>query len=381
MKKFILCCFPLIWFFTCSSAYACHGKQVTQALHKTCIDFKSKVEQSKRTKHGKNPLSPSKEIDRRLAAFLTLVSSAELSGAETKKTLGSLASDGCLQTLKALSMLSEEQREAQVIDDFLAYYKTHPYKTQQYAKAALSEKLDAFQKIMLTQKGLQFQYAREYIDLVAYELAMLPHLKQFKHTRSIKIESLFEGALPNLKGKRVTFVGSGLPLSGIIVNLLTGAKVNLVEIDKKTTTRMHHFLVVLDQAGIIHRNDFTILLADGQKLAYAKTHQGQHSIKTDILYLAAALPSPVKKNILKQLYMAQNPDLVVIDRYVSGLFKVLYHDKLKNCTIPHFKTLAKLYPQQLKQWKGEKRLDTVKVKFIDQMHQNSSRLLVLDPKT
>ena len=51
----------------------------------------------------------------------------------------------------------------------------------------------------------------------------------------------------NLKDKNITFVGSGFPLSAVILNIYTGAKINLVDINDEAINNANKFLFLLDK--------------------------------------------------------------------------------------------------------------------------------------
>jgi len=62
---------------------------------------------------------------------------------------------------------------------------------------------------------------------------------------------------------------------------------------------------------------------------------------------------------------------------VSGIFKLLYDNKVYSKEVLDFKTIAKIYPENLYHYKKDSNKDIV-VKPTSIMNVNSSRLLILN---
>ena len=332
-----------------------------------CKEFKSDVEFARNYKYTvKHPLSPSERVNSELSKFVDLTTK-NYSKKETYIILSDVKKEKCDTVLKDLSILAEEQMENKAVDDFIKYYSKN--KIIKYSYKSILEKIKSLQNLMKIKEGYSFVYLKNYFVLTANELEMVNNLN--KYTKSdIKIEN-FTGQLPNLKNKYVTFVGAGFPLSGISINILTEAKINLIDIDKVQLKKAKDFLTIISKAGIIDIEDFSFTHADGQMISYSNG-----TIKTDILHLASALPNSVKKEIFRNIVKEKNNQIIVIDRYVSGIFKLLYDNKVYSKEIPEFQTIAKIYPENLYHYKKDSNKNIV-VKPKSIMNVNSSRLLIL----
>lgn len=359
-----------------ASAYSNNAKELEQKLLHFCKQVSGNVELAKKYKyepgHNINPLSPSNYTQYRLGDLVDLTH-YKLSERQTKMLLSHLESRRCLQTIRDFSTLFEEEVENKALDDFQAFYKTAPIKKLP-ANSAINVKLSILEKMMAIPKGFKFPYVKNYSTLVGDALEMLSEGKKNRNVVELNGNKTY---IPNLRGKYVTFVGAGFPLSGVMINILSHAKVNLVEIDPNALKRAKNFLVVLDKAGIINLQDFTLKLENGKNLIYAAQANNSGHIKTDILYLAAALPTDVKKDIFKKIYEAKNHELVIIDRYISGIFKALYQSKVNSKDIPYFKTLGKIYPPNLYSQKLKENSVGIRIKAANKMNENSTRILML----
>ena len=71
--------------------------------------------------------------------------------------------------------------------------------------------------------------------------------------------------------------------------------------------------------------------------------------------------------------------IIVIDRYVSGIYKLFYESKVENSKIPEFKTFAKMYPDNIYAWKVDsaKNKSDIKITSTNFNSVNSSRFLKL----
>ncbi len=340
----------------------------SESFIKICKEFKSDVEFARDYKYTeKHPLAPSEKVNAELGKFVDLTTK-EYSKNETEVILGDIKKEQCDTVLRDLSILAEEQMENKAVDDFIKYYSKN--KIQKTTHSSLQEKIDSLQNLMKIKEGYSFVYLKNYFVLTANELEMVNNLDKYSKN-DVKIEN-FKGHLQNLKNKYVTFVGAGFPLSGISINILTGAKINLIDIDKVQLRKAKAFLKIIAKAGIINIQDFSFTHADGKEVSYSKG-----KIKTDILHLASALPNSVKKEIFKNIAREKANQIIIIDRYVSGIFKLLYDNKVYSKEVPDFKTIAKIYPENLYRYKKEGNKD-IAVKPTSIMNVNSSRLLILN---
>lgn len=351
-----------------------------------CNQFKKDTEVAKNIKDQsnkqKNPLAPSDYVNKNLTHFVSLATGRVWSKQETQRELKTLNDHHCIQTLRDLSILAEEQMENKAIDDFYSYYQTHAIEKHK-TNLSISEKIAFLEKMMNIKKGYKFQYLGNYFSLVANEMAMLNELKKRFPHQHFHVEH-FHGDLPNLKNKYVTFVGAGFPLSGVVTNILTNAKVNLIDIDSKALIRAKHFLEILNQAGIINIKNFSLKLANGEDLIYSSQPSFKKNVRTDVLYLASALPNQVKSNIFHKIHKDKNDGLVIIDRYVSGIYTLFYDKKVKNSQIPSFKTLAKIYPENIIAWKIKEKENIkahISINPTSKLNLNSSRLLILQDES
>lgn len=363
--------------FIALSSCVCHkcGEKIinkkSEPFINICKEFKSDVEFARNYKYTeKHPLTPSDNVTKKFdnLEFLVKSSSGELSLNDNKKLLNIIKKHNCDKTLKDFYMLAEEQDENKSVDDIIKYYNDNNVRSLE--NKDINSKLRGLINVIQITQGYQFLYVKNYFALISNELEMLNNLEKYSKN-DVKIEN-FTGQLPNLKNKYVTFVGAGFPLSGISINILTGAKINLIEIDKVQLRKAKAFLNIIAKAGIINIKDFSFTHADGQEMSYSKG-----KIKTDILHLASALPNSVKKEIFKNIAREKANQIIIIDRYVSGIFKLLYDNKVYSKEVLDFKTIAKIYPENLYHYKKDSNKDIV-VKPTSIMNVNSSRLLILN---
>jgi hypothetical protein len=331
-----------------------------------CKEFKSDVEFARTYKYiDTHPLAPSEKVNYELGKFVDLTTK-KYSKNETEIILGDIKREKCDTVLKDLSILAEEQMENKAVDDFIKYYSQN--KITKYSHKSILEKIEGLQNLMKIKDGYSFVYLKNYFVLIANELEMVNNLNKY-NKNDVNIEN-FKGQLPDLKNKYVTFVGAGFPLSGISINILTGAKINLIDIDEVQLKKAKDFLNIISKSGIINIKDFSFTHADGQTISYSNG-----KIKTDILHFASALPKSVKTEIFKNIQNERNRK-IIIDRYVSGIFKLLYDNKVYSKEITSFKAIAKIYPENLYNYKKDNNRDII-VKPTSVMNVNSSRLLIL----
>ena len=221
--------------------------------------------------------------------------------------------------------------------------------------------------------GMVFRYFDNYVEIVKAELQLLATpavlqdtsntgaMVQFLNTnpvfrqsltRQSNLDSEFDQMFvanfpelfgyPSLKKKTFTFVGAGFPLTGIILHIETGARVNLVDYDEEAVNNARKFLKLTDSIGITQPGYIRVILADAADVVYMPTTKllpglrrydfstcpvSEGSVKdkvvvpTDILDLASALPAHVTRQVFKE-NAAQVP--VVRKRNVRGTSEVLY---------------------------------------------------------
>ena len=123
----------------------------------------------------------------------------------------------CTNTLRNLSIISIEQMEKKAVNDFISYWNTNALPV-----IKTSNKIDDLKVLFDIKTGYKFLYLDSYVNLIRDEL------KLFKND--------------NLKDKNITFVGSGFPLSAVILNIYSGAKINLVDINDEAINDANKFL-------------------------------------------------------------------------------------------------------------------------------------------
>ena len=215
----------------------------------------------------------------------------------------------------------------------------------------------------------------EYLSMLTTELQMLSDVQVYEMNTFE-----FEGrsyTVPNLENKTISFVGSGFPFSCIMQNILTKAKINMIDNDKDMVEKSELFIELLAKHNIVRATDFKCLHADGKDLSYKAANLENNDLHTDILQLAAFIPTSVKLDILKSLKVNNQINIVVFYRYASDLFMLLYPE---NCEqVPYFKTISKTYPPAVFKRKQETNSNIrVIIRQYETIASCSSRLLVLD---
>lgn len=340
IKRF--CTFFVFWviWVPFAHAYSNNAAELEQKLLFICQQYKQKIALTKNNQPQLLEFSKKKPS----LEYLTDLFKYGLSSDQTDVFFKHLEAQQCIQAIRIFSMSLEEQVENESIRQIYKYYQVHPHITKLPLNSTSEKKFLKLQEIMDAPEKLKFPFLEDYFHLVAGPLRDLNNTSQ----RNIfNLNNTLKANAPNLKNQHVTFVGAGFPLSGVMVHLLTNANINLIDIDENALKQARRFLVILDKAGVIDLKHFTLRLADGKNLLYGQKVISKKHIKTDILYLAAALPTQVKRDIFQKIHQDNNKDLVIIDRYVSGIYKLLYEGKVPSSELTAFKTLSKIYPRNL----------------------------------
>jgi uncharacterized GH25 family protein len=283
---------------------------MAQSFINICNEYKDIVSDSKKARYSDNSLlNPSEKNNTILSKFVNMLITQKTTS-DINDILYKVDKAQCTNTLRNLSIISEEQMEKKAVNDFISYWNINALPV-----IKTSNKIDDLRVLFDIKSGYKFLYLDNYVNLISNEL------KLFKND--------------NLKDKNITFVGSGFPLSAVVLNIYTGAKINLVDINDEAINDANKFLFLLDKAGIIKIEDFTFNTIDGVKIDYRK-------IKTDIIYLASALPKNIKEMILKNI-SNQGLNISVLDRYVEDLAKLSYYQPLSTDNMYGFKEAARLY--------------------------------------
>ena len=224
---------------------------------------------------------------------------------------------------------------------------------------------------------LPFKYFDNYRELVIAELKLLqvPFIMQNRDAPYCysSTQSLFDGnpilknilsqkdacaearhivsSYPELFGCKhleelsFTFVGAGFPLTGIILSIVTRAKINLVDRDEKAILTARKFISLTNELGITYQGSTKLIHANATEVVYLPTNKISSTncgglktfihnspdinnqitktkiIQTDILDLASALPAITTAKV-----MTENASLVPIvrKRNVRGVSEVWY---------------------------------------------------------
>lgn len=275
-----------------------------------CNKYRNTIEDIKKVKYfNSNPLAPSDENNKALSEFVNTVL-IPFEKSDVNDILYKVDKAQCTQVLQNLSMLSEEQMEHKAVNDFILYWTKNDPKT-----IKLADKIAKLEALFNIKEGYKFLYLDNYVSMINNELNMIDNRK--------------------LSDKHITIIGSGLPLSGVILNIFTGVKINLIDINQKIIDESGKFLSILDKANVIKLSDFDLRVFDGAKVDYSK-------IKTDIVYLTSSLPRNTKRDILKNI-VNNNKDIIIFDRYVEDLAKLTYYEPLKYSDTYGFREVAKLH--------------------------------------
>ncbi|GKS98991.1 hypothetical protein AVKW3434_06405 [Acidovorax sp. SUPP3434] len=292
-----------------------------------------KNDQNRTQAYIANGLEPCDEVNECLNSLVTTCNedySAEQSRA-IQKNLNDIASD-----LQEISNLSEGEMERIALDYIFTVFKNtsipvlHAGLNNKDDKTAHLKKIvfdvPSSKKIAGVQESHQFSfpYLDNYDKMAENELRLLTK----------------DSSIPDLKGKTISFVGAGFPLSAMMYHIHSGAKIQLVDIDQGACERAEAFLDICAEANIIDRSDFSVAQGDASKIRYvrkstddvgvqaAEDRAGASSdnaevseLQSDILIFAAALPSEVKAAALNNI---SSRGLDVINRCTSETNNLLY---------------------------------------------------------
>lgn len=260
-----------------------------------------------------------------------------------------------------------------------------PQGTEQYKIATLEAIMNDIPKHLEKTddnfKGYPFPYLSNYVHLSLNELRLFKLAGKEMEYRNVEYKSKdgysVQGEIPNLKGKTITFIGAGFPLSGLMLQIYTGAKIKLIDMDKDACEKAENFLEICHNNGVIDKSDFEIIHGNAMDFEYnSKNPQNKKDvIQTDIIQMASALPKFVKKDIL-----SKTNGVEIIDRYVSGLGKLLYYDKLSQKDLEgNFKIMSKIYPEpKLTEEKEDKNNDR-KIPHSTTAPQNINSSKLINP--
>jgi hypothetical protein len=217
--------------------------------------------------------------------------------------------------------------------DFLAFEM--PLTNNVKIKMALLEAIIVDLPIKFDEKkakniGLFTGFVKDYYSLVHSELSMLEVLKISKGLTSCDFR------LEICTTKIFTFVGAGLPISGIILHILTnGARVNLVDYNKSIVDKARELIKITELLGITQPGAIKVIHSDALNIEYihrqnnnqVRNNQKQSIksarlvLRTDILDLASSLSASVTNQIFKD--NAKNVHLIR-KRNVYGANEILY---------------------------------------------------------
>ena len=273
--------------------------EVSSELISIGQEFKESVIISAETKYSAiNPLSPSEYVSSRVSRFAELCNQ-HISKEMTTEILSIIKDSNMYTILIDFILLTEKQSEIKAVCDIISFFSTSKIEMK-FEAFSIQDRILAFQHIMDSYVGHKIDDLDYYHLCVSKELEMLTCLQIEAQHFTIMFQNrvLFSGSMPNLLAKKVTFVGAGLPLSGVLINIFTGAKINLIDIDPIAMENNATFLQILHGAGIISINDFNLINANGKDLIYSSSEGG---LQTDILHLASALSNEVKFDIFKKI--------------------------------------------------------------------------------
>ena len=226
---------------------------------------------------------------------------------------------------------------------------------------------------------LPFKYFNNYRELVIAELRLLqvPFIMQNRDAPYYynSVQSFFEsnGILKNILNEKdddedarrmvtnypeifgykhfddisFTFVGAGFPLTGIILNIVTGARINLIDRDEKAISTARRFISLTNELGITQPGSIKLIHADATEVFYLPSNKlsstrddyktfthhlsgriikkskftKEKIVQTDILDLASALPAETTAKV-----MNENAFLVPVirKRNVRGVSELWY---------------------------------------------------------
>ncbi len=189
----------------------------------------------------------------------------------------------------------------------------------------------------------------------------------------------------DLHDKYMTFVGSGaLPLTGFVNQIVTGCKVNLIDVDPEAVELSQKLRTHLEFLGVLDKDTVSVYIEHGNQVHYGGprddadrvTHRGQRFISnkphyryvgdklterekedvkyipTDILYIASLIPNDIKKSIIRNLEENKlDPVPVAVVRSARGLSSMLYepiHDGDKDIigSSPHYHDYGSIVPKR-----------------------------------
>lgn len=206
-----------------------------------------------------------------------------------------------------------------------------------------------------------------------------------KISKEIKAKNPQLFGVEDLHDKYMTFVGSGaLPLTGFVNQIVTGCKVNLIDVDPEAVELSQKLRTHLEFLGVLDKDTVSVYIEHGNQVHYGGprddadrvTHRGQRFISdrphyryvgnklterekedikyipTDILYIASLIPNDIKKSIIRNLEENKlDPVPVAVVRSARGLSSMLYesiHEGDKDIigSSPHYHDYGSIVPKR-----------------------------------
>lgn len=146
--------------------------------------------------------------------------------------------------------------------------------------------------------------------------------------------------IPDLTQKHMTFVGSGaLPLTGFMNHILTGCKVNLVDIDEDAVALSRKLVTRLEALGVLEKDAVKVYAAPASGVHYGGADagggyghkagetmpDGKIHVPTDVIYIAGLIPNEAKAALMADLETNKSePVRTMMVRSARGLSRLLY---------------------------------------------------------
>jgi len=189
--------------------------------------------------------------------------------------------------------------------------------------------------------GEPFIYFDNYKEIVKAELQLLNKALPTRGEYSLFNQS-------ELSQQRFAFVGSGFPLTAIVLHLKTQATITLIDRDNQAIKNAKRLLNICHELEILNKEKFSIIHADALDCAFVSPGSSscqqpdkKHKVVVSVLDLASALPPSVTQQVING---GTSDDLVVRKRNVGGVSKMLYQPYSHDQSASPYQVVAQVVP-------------------------------------
>ncbi len=162
---------------------------------------------------------------------------------------------------------------------------------------------------------LSFRYFQHYENLVITELKLL--------TQPLPGSQKKPYAGRDLNKVKFAFVGSGLPITAIMLHIITGAQIALIDCEKMAISKAESFIRFCEALGILSADKFSFLHANVLDIQFFSEVgvKSKRVVEADVVDIASAIPRKTTRTLLNNNL---NDVQWVRKRDVRGLSALLY---------------------------------------------------------